>query len=1003
MQWYFAAMGNAEGQLTVNETERRVKASSKTTTLDFEEPFGELVLRASKGQLGDSEDSFLFFYTRTDPWRENFTISGDLTVEANDDENAWRSGYGVFAVDTVVSPNARSKHRNSLGAGRFRTDRIKKQGCGLRAVGGYESTPGHSFSAVRRCDTSRIFPGVPRSPICPGERFHFSLSKTDEGFTARCDGEEIGFPGCDFLLRQDPEALYVGVAVAGGLTLRVTDLRFTLSPGRASHTPQEAIRHTPPDYPFPREVLSIPQHLPRAADAPCVLYAAPEGRSNGSGERGDPLDLQTALNAAEESVHVVLLDGTYAPEQPFCTPLDAPGNPSCRIRVSAEHPRKAVLSGERLREEMPLFLLCGDYWHLEGLTFRESPSAGLFVCGSGSRITNCEAYANADTGILLCARPGAERADWPAYNIVEDCDSHDNRDPGGGNADGFGAKLSVAEGNRFYRCIAHHNADDGFDLYTKSSIGPVGAVTLERCVAYENGHVSSEKASRSRSVGFKLGGENQPVPHVVENCIAWRNGGGGFSSNSNPTLRLSHLTAWDNGPPELGRDYYLYTDIDESERDWSVQGVIPAPQIPWDKTRIPQRERYDELFLGDYTDVPPERREDGSIEMHGLFRPAIPDAGAELEEKRRSVLILTNEIGGGGAERVAVRLAEALSVRHRVTLMYLFDKKIPYELPAEVEVINIRADAHGRRSLLYTLPMHFFLGRKLIRYLRVRQVKKSRGVEATISLLLTSCLYNILTDCGDVRFLTERNDPSHYKKKKFERGWWCYEHSDWMVFQSEQVRSMYSPAVRQKSSILPNPVAVECSAAAQRKKKIVNAGRMTRQKNQTMLIRAFAAFHETHPEYELWIYGKGGLAQELRDLAASLDLGDAVHIEPFSEHIHREIRDAEMFVLSSDYEGLSNALLEAMMMGLACISTACFGSVDQIQDGVNALLIPIGDEGALTAAMTRLADDPALRERLGRTAKRWSAAYEKDEAVRAWERVLQTRIRAKAEEGEKET
>ena len=107
------------------------------------------------------------------------------------------------------------------------------------------------------------------------------------------------------------------------------------------------------------------------------------------------------------------------------------------------------------------------------------------------------------------------------------------------------------------------------------------------------------------------------------------------------------------------------------------------------------------------------------------------------------------------------------------------------------------------------------------------------------------------------------------------------------------------------------------------------------------------------------------------------------------DKIHEAVADAEMFVLSSDYEGLSNALLECMMMGMPCISTACEGSMDVIRSGENGILTEIGDQEQMASAMARLADDPELRERLGKAAAVTAERFRKEEVVRKWIEVIE--------------
>lgn len=117
-----------------------------------------------------------------------------------------------------------------------------------------------------------------------------------------------------------------------------------------------------------------------------------------------------------------------------------------------------------------------------------------------------------------------------------------------------------------------------------------------------------------------------------------------------------------------------------------------------------------------------------------------------------------------------------------------------------------------------------------------------------------------------------------------------------------------------------------------------------------------------------YIYGEGELEEDLSALAGELGLADRVHFEGFREDVYEEMRDAEQFVMSSDFEGLSNALMEAMQMGLACISTDCTGSDELIEDGRDGLIVPVGDAEAMARAMCQLAEDPDLRRQIGRAA-----------------------------------
>lgn len=172
---------------------------------------------------------------------------------------------------------------------------------------------------------------------------------------------------------------------------------------------------------------------------------------------------------------------------------------------------------------------------------------------------------------------------------------------------------------------------------------------------------------------------------------------------------------------------------------------------------------------------------------------------------------------------------------------------------------------------------------------------------------------------------------------------------------------------------------------------MIAAGRLEEQKNHVMLLHAFRDFVQKYPDYILHLYGVGPLEQELRALAEELRIGKSVVFEGFHEDILNEIRDAGMYVLSSDYEGISNSLLEAMGIGLPVISTdcPCGGSRMCIQDGVNGLLTPVGEAGALRAAMEKIAGSEALAANLGKAAVEVRSKFSLQSIAGQWLDLLQ--------------
>lgn len=495
-------------------------------------------------KLADSQDSFFFYFIKVDPRKENFSLSATFTVMGASDAD-YQSGYGIMAVDTVNQRGTDSRHRNHVLLGRFRTPDGRNHALGLRVVGGYNDPMALRWKG-RHLDPSRLFTDQPlQDEIRAGDRHRFCLEKTDDGFTASlatdAHTESISFPGCDCLLRQDRRFFYVGFAVAGNLSLKISQVSLVIKPGKLSHTPKGVIGHCFPDYPFNRSLLSAPEPSQNKENL-CgkVVRVSPEGVAG--------LDLAAVLRQAAPGVEILLSDGIYT-GGPYYIPGRNSGNFRHPIVLRAEHPGKAVIDGSAFRAKLPGMILRARRWIIDGLVFENAPSCGLFVCGSNNVIKNCEAARNGDTGFLICTYPGTRKREWPSGNRVEHCISHDNCDKPHRNADGFAAKLSVGRGNGFFSCKAFHNIDDGFDLYTKSTIGPIRPVVLRECEAAFNGWLSGEERPESpvrNGSGFKLGGERQQVLHRLKRCLAHDNAREGFLFNSNHCCILWSCREWNN-------------------------------------------------------------------------------------------------------------------------------------------------------------------------------------------------------------------------------------------------------------------------------------------------------------------------------------------------------------------------------------------------------------------------------------------------------------------------
>ncbi|MFJ8697068.1 carbohydrate-binding protein [Streptomyces roseolilacinus] len=282
-----------------------------------------------------------------------------------------------------------------------------------------------------------------------------------------------------------------------------------------------------------------------------ALYVAPNGTDGAAGTVSAPTTLTSAISRIAPGGTIHVRGGTYRFSQTVTIPAGRDGTAGARTKLAAYPGETPVLDFSAMAEDPANrgLALNASYWHVNGLVVQRAGDNGIFVGGSNNVIERTVTRFNRDTGLQLSrAASTTPRDQWPSHNLVLSAESHDNADSDGEDADGFAAKLTVGPGNVFRYAVAHHNIDDGWDLYTKTDTGPIGPVTVEDSLAYENGTLSdgTQNSSGDRN-GYKLGGEDIGVPHVVRRSIAYDNGKHGFTYNRNPgSMTVSNNLSVDN-------------------------------------------------------------------------------------------------------------------------------------------------------------------------------------------------------------------------------------------------------------------------------------------------------------------------------------------------------------------------------------------------------------------------------------------------------------------------
>ncbi|WSQ07508.1 right-handed parallel beta-helix repeat-containing protein [Streptomyces sp. NBC_01231] len=293
--------------------------------------------------------------------------------------------------------------------------------------------------------------------------------------------------------------------------------------------------------------------------ASTVLYVAPSGKDSAAGTQADPTTLTSAISRIASGGTIYLRGGTYTYSSTVTIPVGSNGTSGALTTLSAYSGEKPVLDFSAQSESSSNrgIQLNANYWRLYGLTVQHAGDNGIAVGGSNNVIERVVTAYNRDTGLQLGRiASSTPKAQWPANNLIVSSESHDNSDSDGEDADGFAAKLTTGTGNVFRYDVSHHNIDDGWDLYTKTDTGAIGPVTIENSLSYNNGTLSNGTQNKNGDRnGYKLGGEDIKVNHVVRNSIAYRNGKHGFTYNSNPgTLTMSSNVSIDNGTRNFSFD-----------------------------------------------------------------------------------------------------------------------------------------------------------------------------------------------------------------------------------------------------------------------------------------------------------------------------------------------------------------------------------------------------------------------------------------------------------------
>ncbi|MCR5770248.1 MAG: glycosyltransferase [Butyrivibrio sp.] len=404
----------------------------------------------------------------------------------------------------------------------------------------------------------------------------------------------------------------------------------------------------------------------------------------------------------------------------------------------------------------------------------------------------------------------------------------------------------------------------------------------------------------------------------------------------------------------------------------------------------------------------------------------------EQHNNKKHIAMYIGSLQKGGAEHVMVNLAEYFWSRgYHVTLVTTYLSLNEYEVPhASWEVVkdpnavsdsdivdaivaykqgqkckvNLHGGMKGGIDRIFSAIDDSGLSRLGAfkkRFDTLKNIWKDIRPDLILSFIGKNNLMAIMTARSlhipvvvSVRAKFEMEYPSKAMKLAMR---YTFPKAAGVVLQSRGASMQLPESIKKKTVVLPNsinPDFIRDMYRGKRDKTIVTVGRIDENKNHKLIIDAFNKIRNEYPDYELHIYGDGPDRDKLFRYAGAKGLNDKVIFEGSVTDVADKIQASSMFVLASDMEGMPNALIEAMSLGIPCITTDCmYDTSELVKDNINGIVIPKGDVDAMAVAMKKLMDDPEYASKLGDSASRIKEEVAPDVINRKWEDYFQSIMR----------
>jgi len=371
-----------------------------------------------------------------------------------------------------------------------------------------------------------------------------------------------------------------------------------------------------------------------------------------------------------------------------------------------------------------------------------------------------------------------------------------------------------------------------------------------------------------------------------------------------------------------------------------------------------------------------------------------------MKDNNKRIVFVARGLGLGGAQKVLVFVANACSNQgYDVKIISLSDNKNTLNINENIHIHTIGYDSSAVNKLNIFLSSLYKA--KLIFKLR----KKIKELNPSLIVAFMSDIVRIVVIAAKglgIKIIgSERSNPLVYSSNQFKKYSNAYRCCDSIVFQTKRAAQMFQNDIQEKSIVIENPSIPRGNEIkpyeGERRKVIVSAGRLCRQKRFDVLIYAFIKVLDKYPDYKLEIFGEGPEKDKLEEIIKNHNLQKSIILEGASKDVFRYAYDAAAFVLSSDYEGIPNVLIEALSVGLPCISTDCEpgGPRLLLDEGRRGILVPTGNVEEMYKAICTYIENPELAKEFSKLAIEVNDEFRPDIIEKKWLNLIDNVLSSK--------